>query len=763
MPKKYKEEKPRAKDLVDLILDVFTKHPKRRFDPQQLGDQLGVKNTLNSLESAVEKLMSQNRIVRVASGKYALNEAFSPANTPTKADEFLVVGQVDMTRFGSAYIKVEGLAKDIFVSQNRIGNALDRDTVRVKYYLSNKGTPEGEIVEVVERYADVFVGTLRLNKQFGFIMTDKVNMATDIFVNLNHLLGAKDGERVVVKVTEWHDGKRRKSPVGVITAVLGADGSSDAEMKAILMKNGFSWEFPADVEKENEAIDITIDEKEIKHRRDFRKVTTFTIDPLTAKDFDDALSFQILANGNYEIGVHIADVTHYLKPGTALDQEAYRRSTSVYLVDRVAPMLPEKLSNGVCSLRPNEDKYTFSAVFEFTPEGKIVSEWFGKTAIHSNRRFTYEEAQEVLETGKGDYAEELLILNRLAKQMRKERSKDGAIEFEAPEVVFTLDETGKPIDVKVKERKDAHLLIEDFMLLANRQVSGRIFNLRKQGVAEIPFIYRVHDTPNLDKLADLAKFVAAFGYKFEVSGDDKKLAKSLNKLMASAQGKPEADIFNQIAIRAMAKAVYTTDNIGHYGLGYEHYSHFTSPIRRYADVLAHRILERNLKANDYRFDKNKLEDMCKHISAQERKATECERESVKYKQVEFMLDCVGNEYEGLVSGIAEHAIFIEIRENYCEGRVTYEKLPEPFDIAANIATGKYSGKTLKTGDVVRVKILDANLAKRQIDMELLGWEVPAGARERAMKGQKKEKSFKASKFSDKSSRGSKGGGRKRGK
>jgi ribonuclease R len=500
--------------------------------------------------------------------------------------------------------------------------------------------------------------------------------------------------------------------------VLGAEGSSDIEMKAILINNGFQLTFPKAILEEAESLSGEMKDEEVARRRDFRGITTFTIDPVDAKDFDDALSYRRLENGNLEVGVHIADVTHFLEPGSALDKEGYKRSTSVYLVDRVLPMLPEKLSNELCSLRPNEDKYTFSAVFEFDENDQVVGRWFGKTLIHSDRRFSYEEAQEGLETGLGDFAEELKILNRVSKKLREKRFEQGSIDFDADEVRFRLDEHGVPIEVFIKERKEAHMLIEDFMLLANREVAAYIH--QKGQAQEIPFVYRIHDTPDPSRVAELVAFAKEMGFDMRIRGP-KDIAPAFNRLAEESKLEPGLRLLEPLAIRTMAKAAYSTDNIGHYGLGFAYYGHFTSPIRRYSDVLAHRILFDNLGEEAVRTNKTLLEERCKHISMQERKAMDAERESIKYKQVEYMGKRIGEVFEGRVSGIIDRGIFVELVETKCEGLVGFDSMPEPFDVEESRlrARGLRSKKIIKMGDLVKVLVTGANISRRQIEMELV--------------------------------------------
>jgi ribonuclease R len=629
-------------------------------------------------------------------------------------------GIMDVTKNGTGYAICEGQEQDIFIPQKFMYGAMKGDRVKVSAYFSaGKRRPDGEVVKILQRSTDAFLGTFHFSKHNGYVHTDRIDVP-EIYVKLEDAKGAEDGMKVVVQILDWNT-DRGKRMTGRITTVLGMAGSSDIEMKGILINNGFNIEFPEDVLIETSKIhDDT--EADAKNRRDFRGITTFTIDPFDAKDFDDALSFEVLKNGNIEIGVHIADVTHYIKPNTALDKEAYLRSTSVYLVDRVCPMLPERLSNELCSLRPHEDKLTFSAVFEFDDTYKIVNKWFGKTLIHSNRRYAYEEAQEILQSGEGDYADELLKLNQIAYALRKKRYKDGAINFETDEVKFKLDEAGVPIEVYIKERNDSHLLIEDFMLLANRSVAEfmakRDDSPRKKGI-EVPYIYRTHDEPNQDKLNDLAAFALELGVKLKLD-TPKNISKSLNDLAEKSEKDETLRLLTPIAIRCMAKADYSAENIGHYGLAFEFYSHFTSPIRRYSDVIAHRILFDNLKAIN-RVDKAELEEQCKHISKQEKKAADSERQSIKYKQVEYMTKHIGEVFEGAVSGMVERGVFVEIKHMLAEGMVDFARCPEPFEVEPSrlSARGLRSGKFLKMGQLVKVEIVDADMETRKIEMRLL--------------------------------------------
>ncbi|MCB0677420.1 MAG: ribonuclease R [Saprospiraceae bacterium] len=711
---KTKGKKLTSKQLQTEIVKLFKRNPKKRLNPKQVSRKLKAENNRDSIQHALEQLVEAKQLIALEDYKFKLRrEAQAPPS-----DRRTHFGVVDMTQTGSAYIICKDLENDVFVHARNLGSALDGDRVEVAVWTPRgRQRPEGEVVRVVERSNELFVGTLHLSEKYGFVTPDKHNMPVDIFVHLENTLGAEDQEKVIVRVEQWHDGKGR-SPVGRVTNRLGQEGSNDVAMMAILINNGFALDFPESVQAEAEELPTEVPLMEVHRRRDFREITTFTIDPEDAKDFDDALSIEYLENGHCQIGVHIADVSHYVLAGSALDEEALKRSTSVYLVDRVLPMLPEKLSNELCSLRPNEDKCTFSAVFEFDKHDKLVGRWFGKTVIHSDRRFSYEEAQEVLESGKGDFAEELKVLNRIAGKLRKKRFKEGSIDFDLEEVRFRLDENGFPLEVYTKERKEAHLLIEDFMLLANREVAEFVFNRGKD--LEIPFVYRVHDVPDPDKVAELASFAKELGFSMNI-GSPTEIARSYNRLTKAAQEDHSLKLLEPLAVRTMAKAEYTSDNIGHYGLGFRYYTHFTSPIRRYSDVLVHRILEKNLDGKYFRTDKRKLEEKCSHVSRQERRAMEAERESIKFKQVEFMDKHVGEVFPGRIAGISDRGFFVALDGNQCEGFVGFDSLDEPFEIEDSRlrARGLRSKRQLKLGDAVRVRIVATNLSRRQIDMALV--------------------------------------------
>ena len=727
MPKNTtKSGKLKARDLERVIYQEFKANARKQLNPKQLSRKLKVKNGKDSIQSALDTLVSSGKVKKNDDHRYQLSgsgRSGGGGRGRSRGDSAFAEGRVDMTRSGAAYIMMDGENDDIYVPQNRMGNAQDGDKVKVRYWKpGGRRKPEGEVTEVLERSVTHFVGTLKIHDKFAEVVVDGPGgKSISVAVHRSELIGAKDKEKVVVNIVDW-ELNRFDQISGKITAVLGEAGSSDIEMQSILINNGFQITFSDTVLAESEALPGEITPQEINIRRDMREVTTFTIDPLTAKDFDDALSIQTLDDGQIEIGVHIADVSHYVKPGSALDEEAADRTTSVYLVDRVCPMLPERISNELCSLRPHEDKLTFSAVFKFNPKSfKVTDRWFGRTVIHSDHRFTYEDAQEVLNTGKGPFVDELDVMDRIADKLRKRRFKEGSIDFNSNEVRFKLDDDGKPLSVYVKERIDTNMLIEDFMLLANKEVATFIKKKEERLKTIIPFVYRVHDEPDMEKVAELAKFAAALGYEMDLSSPQT-VSKSYNTLLAKAEEDPMVKMLSPIAIRTMSKAVYTTENIGHYGLGFENYSHFTSPIRRYADVLVHRLLAQNLeKGSLFKANPAKLEETCKHISSQERKAVTAERESIKYKQTEYMLDNIGEEFDGVINGLADFGVFVELSDSFVEGMISYDNMDEPYDLSAGKLSivGKKSGKKLKMGDRIRIRIEEVNLERRRIDMALV--------------------------------------------
>ena len=696
--------------LTKLISDVFEKSGNKPLNYKQVAAKLNLDD--NETREAILAILRQETKRGVLSeperGKFKLNEL-----------KTYVTGRVDMTADGSAFIVSEDeFENDIFIGPRKLRNALHKDLVKVYVYAKSKGRKkEGEVVEIIERARMEFTGIVKLSEKFAFLIPDDRKMLHDIFIPISDVSGAQNGDKAIAEIVDWPDGA--KNPIGRIKHVLGKQGENNAEMNAILADYGFPLSFPEQVEQQAESIPDDITPEEIARRRDFRDVLTFTIDPADAKDFDDAISFRYLENGSYEIGVHIADVTHYVEPDSALDVEAFQRGTSVYLVDRVIPMLPERLSNGLCSLRPHEDKLCFAAVFELDAKANVLSQWFGKTVIHSDRRFSYEEAQEVLENKSGDHSEELLKLNELAYILRAEKFKHGAISFETTEVKFNLDEQGNPIGVYVKERKDAHKLIEDYMLLANRKVAEFIAKKGK-GKQKLTFVYRAHDSPNELILQNFAQFALKFGYKINTTSD-REIARSLNHLMEDVEGKKEQNVLTQLAIRSMAKAVYTTKKHSHYGLAFDYYTHFTSPIRRYPDMMVHRLLEHYL-AGGKSVSEDEYEKMSFHSSQMEKKAADAERASVKYKQAEYLENNIGEEFNGIISGLTEWGMYVEIIENKCEGMIRLRDINDDFyvlDEKNYCIIGQRKKKKYQLGDEVKIMVKKVDLSKRQIDFTLV--------------------------------------------
>lgn len=718
MTKSFKNKKKGIKKsfLFEDIIKVLTAHSGKALNYKQIAAELNISDHSQRLliSSVLSELKHANSVTEPERGKFKI-----------KLSEIFITGRVDMTNSGKAYIVSDDSENDILVNPKQTLNAMHGDTVKVRLFLKRKGKKEGEITEITSRAKTEFVGTVQLSSRFAFLVPSNNKINIDIYIPLEKLKGAKDGQKAIAKIIEWP--KSGSNPIGEIIDVLGNVGENNTEMHAILAEYGLPYEFPKDVERTADLIPVKITVEEIAKRRDFRNITTFTIDPVDAKDFDDALSIQKLSNGNWEIGVHIADVSHYVKPGSMIDKEAIARATSVYLVDRVVPMLPEILSNNVCSLRPHEDKLCFSAVFELSEDAQVLNEWFGRTIINSNRRFTYEEAQNIIETEEGDYKNEILTLNRLAKILRTNRFKKGSIAFEKMEVKFHLDEVGNPTGVFFKVAKDSNQLIEDFMLLANRKVAEFV-GKRKESKesknrnieSQKPFVYRIHDKPNPDKLNSFAEFVAKFGYKLNIK-NEKMVADSMNNLLKEVNQKKESGMIEMLAIRTMAKAIYTTKNIGHYGLGFDYYTHFTSPIRRYPDVMVHRLLQHYLEGGKNP-DIEKLEEQCKHSSDMEKLAADAERSSIKYKQVQFLKDKIGEEFDGIISGVTEWGIFVELIDNHCEGMVRIRELQDDsyyFDEDNYCLRGRKYGKVLTLGDQVRIQIKRADLIKKQLDFSLI--------------------------------------------
>jgi ribonuclease R len=704
--------------FLQQIVEVFAHNPHVAYNYKQISRQLGIgdKSSRQLVLDMLQKLEDDKVVFQLHRGKYKLKEEFLTDFVKTQTIE----GVVDMKNSGKAYVITPEMDEDIFIAANNTNKAFDGDVVKVSLFPKRgKHKTEGQIIEIVKRKKTQFVGIISLNKSVAFMTPDKDSVPFDFFVPLDKLLGAKNGEKVLIQLIDWPEHSR--NPFGEVIKVLGMPGNNDVEMMAIVAGNDFPLSFPKEVEADADRISNVISESEIAARRDFRSIFTCTIDPFDAKDFDDALSLLHLENGNWEVGVHIADVTHYVQLGTALEREAYDRATSIYLVDRTIPMLPEKLSNFVCSLRPHEEKLTFSAVFEIDSNAKVINQWFGRTVINSDRRYTYEEVQEMIEGAEGDFKPELMVLHDLASKLRNERFRQGSINFRSEEIKFVLDETGKPLSAKVKIQKEANHLVEEFMLLANKKVAEFV-GTKKVGEKQQPktFIYRIHDEPNPERLSQFSEFLKKLGYRISMASR-KSLVTSINKLFDDIAGKGEEQMIETISVRTMAKAIYSTENIGHYGLAFRYYSHFTSPIRRYPDMMAHRLLQRYLDGKPS-VDASEFEEYCKHSSEMEKKAADAERESVKYKQMEYMLDKVGKVFSGKISGVSKWGLFVEITEVKSEGLVSIRSLADDFyylDEDNYRILGKNSGQAYRLGDEVMVKVLKVDLLKRQMDLTII--------------------------------------------
>ena len=729
----FKKKGKVIKDLTRNIFKILNEDSSKFYNYKQIAAKLNVSDTDGKTQilKKLAELKANKKIKEVDRGKFQINE-----------DRKYSIGTLDITSNGNGYFVTDDYENDIFIPNINLGKGLHGDVVRAYVYKRKRSHKlEADVVEVIERAKTEFVGVLQKNKNFGFVICDNHKMYADIFISQNKMNGAEHGDKVQATISDWPENS--KNPFGKITTVLGKPGDHNTEMHSILLEYDLPYEFEPEVEKEAQELPIEITDKEIAKRRDMRNDLTFTIDPKDAKDFDDALSFTKLENGNYEIGIHIADVSHYLQPKTILDDEAYDRATSVYLVDRVVPMLPEMLSNGVCSLRPNEEKLTFSAVFEINEKAQIKKQWFGRTVTYSDQRFAYEEAQHIIENCKlsddvqpftmpenvsitdsayevkAEVVEATLQLDKLAKILRKKRMKQGAISFDRVEVKFNLDEEANPVGVFFKSSKDANKLIEEFMLLANRKVAEYIGS--KQGKpSNKTFIYRVHDEPDVEKLASLQNIISKFGYKINTETKES-TSESLNQLLNDVQGKAESNMIETLAIRSMSKAVYTTQNIGHYGLAFDYYSHFTSPIRRYPDVMTHRLLQHYLdggespKADPY-------EEKCKHSSKREELASKAERSSIKYMQVKYMQDHKDEVFEGVITGVTEWGIYVEITKNKCEGMVRIRDIKSDyyiFDEDQYAIIGQSTKHMYQLGDAVKVQVKKTDLERKHLDFNLI--------------------------------------------
>lgn len=712
-----KKKFPKAKktiskrDLSERLIKLLERNTKEKLTFKQICTELSLKTHPAKMlcKDILGAMISDDYVFESAKGKYTLNHRGTE-----------MTGTFRRKSNGkNSFIPDEG-GDPILISEFNSGHAMNNDKVKIAFFAKRKNQdPEGEVVEILERANDTFVGTLEVSKSYAFLVTENRTLSNDIFIPTEKLKGGKSGDKAVVKVTEWPD--KAKNPIGEVIDILGKAGDNNTEMHAILAEFGLPYVYPKEVEEYANSIPTDITAEEIAKREDFRKITTFTIDPKDAKDFDDALSIRQLENKNWEIGVHIADVTHYVRPDDIIDREAQKRATSIYLVDRTIPMLPERLCNFICSLRPDEEKLAYSAIFEMNEQGEVLHSRIVHTIIKSDRRFAYEEAQEVIETKKGEYATEILMLNELAGKLRAARFADGALNFDRVEVRFDIDATGKPIGVFFKESKEANKLIEEFMLLANRTVAEKIGKVGHSKKAKV-LPYRIHDLPDPEKLDTLAQFIARFGYKIRTSGNKDTVSKSINALLTEVQGKKEANLIETVSIRAMQKARYSTHNIGHYGLSFDYYTHFTSPIRRYPDMMVHRLVTAYLEENAPSASEEKYEELCDHSSQMELIASNAERASIKYKQVEFMADKLGQEFEGVVSGVTEWGLYVELNENKCEGMIPVRDLDDDyyeFDEKNYRLIGRRTHKVFSLGDPIRIQVARANLEKKQLDFTLV--------------------------------------------
>ena len=714
MAKQNREKAPnmRKNAIGTAIINLFSEVPNKLLNYKQLSHALGMRTDAQKqlVIEALNTLLEQGQLEQVSYGKFRLN-----------LRQNYVTGTLDRQSVAKkTYLIPDDGGEPIFIAERSMGCALNGDKVKVLLYPRRKNRDEeGEVVEVLERAKTEFVGILEVKPNFAFLNVDRKQLVHDIFIPRDKLNGGKDGQKCIGRIVEWED--KAKNPIGEIIDVLGDVGDNNTEMHAILAEFGLPYKYPEAVEEAANKIDAGITPEEIRKRIDMRDVCTFTIDPRDAKDFDDAISIRKLDSGLWEVGVHIADVTHYVTENSIIEKEAVNRATSIYLVDRTIPMLPEHLSNGICSLRPNEEKLTYSVIFHLDEFAEIKDYQIARTVINSNRRFTYEEAQTIIETGEGDYKEEMLKLNEFAKMLRVRRFAKGAIAFERVEVRFEIDEKGKPVSVFFKEAKESNKLVEEFMLLANRTVATHIGKPQKRGDKPKTFVYRIHDVPNPDKLANFSAFIKRFGYKLKTTGKNSEVSSAINHLLDEVEGKKEQNLIETLAIRSMAKAIYSTDNSGHYGLAFDYYTHFTSPIRRYPDMMVHRLLTRYL-AGGHSVDANEWELLCKHSSDMEQLAANAERASIKYKQVEYMSERLGQVYDGVISGVTEWGIYVELNENKCEGMIPIRNLGDDyytFDEKNYCIIGRHKHKKYQLGDAVTVKIARADLVKKQLDLALI--------------------------------------------
>lgn len=705
-------------NLGNKIIEALSVNSKESLNYKQIAAKVGIfdKKGRDIVQKIIFSFLDAKIVIAVARGKYKINPKYLTKETTGKN---FVIGKIQINRSGTAFVNTEKPDDDdIFIAEANLGNALHSDIVKVLVFPARQNRkPEGQVVEVIERSKKQMVGTVQINRGLAFFVADNLAFRRDILIPGRLLNGAKSGQKVVVTIVDWEAGTR--NPIGKVVHILGKPGENEVEMNSILAEFDFPLAFPEEVEYEANAISVIISDEEILRRRDFRSVVTFTIDPTDAKDFDDAISYEKLPSGLHRVGVHIADVSHYVKPNSIIDKEAYLRGTSVYLVDRTIPMLPEKLSNNLCSLRPHEDKLCYSAVFDLDDDAKVHHEWFGRTVIHSDKRFDYDEAQAVIETGEGEFADVILQIHQLSQQLRKERFENHAINFDTEEVRFKLDENSKPIGVYLKVQREANFLIEEMMLLANKKVAEKIGKKSPKNREPKTFVYRIHDEPINDKVEQFKSFVSKLGFELK-SGSRKQFTDSLNQMFTQAKDKNEYNLLGQLSIRMMARAIYSTENIGHYGLAFPYYTHFTSPIRRYPDLMVHRLLEAYLhqqpsvKQSDY-------DEFCKHCSMMEQKATEAERASVKYKQAEYLADKVGQVFEATVSGIAKWGVFAELKESKCEGLIPMKSFTDDFyyiDEDNYTLIGLHNGNNIRFGDTIKVKVMEVDLQRKSMTFSL---------------------------------------------